>query len=99
MFEKINRLAEQTVTRASRREFFGHLGRSAMAFAALTGGLLALPTIAQGGPAVTVCGQGSNGACRGKRPGASCNILRATGYCAAAPNCYCRITNPGPPRR
>ena len=47
MLEKIGELAEQTATRASRRQFLGRFGRGAMTAAAVVGGLLALPREAQ----------------------------------------------------
>jgi hypothetical protein len=46
MLEKVNQLAEQAATNVSRRQFLGRLGRSAMAVAAASGGLLAVPAIA-----------------------------------------------------
>ena len=41
MFKKIGQLAEQTATRASRRQFLGRLGRGAMTATAIAAGFLA----------------------------------------------------------
>jgi hypothetical protein len=52
MFEKIGRLAEAAASNVSvsRRGFLGHLGRGALATAAVAGALLILPRDAQAGP-------------------------------------------------
>src|SRR3990172_10028491 len=94
MFEKFNQIAEQAATNASRRQFLGRLGRSALAAAAALGGVLALGNIAHGGPVVAACGPSSQIACRGKKPGDRCNLNHHIGVCAYAPNCTCRINNP-----
>jgi hypothetical protein len=44
MFEQISQLAEQTATRASRRQFLGRVGRGALAAAMAMGAILLLRT-------------------------------------------------------
>jgi hypothetical protein len=52
MFEKLNRIAEQAATRASRRQFLGRLGKGALAAAAAVSGLLVLPADSPAAPSV-----------------------------------------------
>lgn len=94
MFDKVSQLAEQAATIASRRQFLGRFGRGAMSMAAVAGGLLALPTIAQGGSLAAACGPSSWLACVGKKPGDRCNVSRHVGVCIGPPNCACRFTRP-----
>jgi hypothetical protein len=93
MFEKVLRLAEQTATQTSRRQFLGRFGRGAMSAAAAIGGLLALPTSTHA--ATDVCGSDSTASCVGKLPGATCNIGSSIGFCDQAPNCTCRTCPTG----
>jgi hypothetical protein len=57
MFEKIGRLAETAANSVSvsRRGFLGRLGQAALAAAAVTGGLLALPRSASAGNTLYLC--------------------------------------------
>jgi hypothetical protein len=57
MFEKIGRLAETAANSVSvsRRGFLGRLGQAALAAAAVTGGLLALPRSASAGKTLYEC--------------------------------------------
>jgi hypothetical protein len=82
MFEKMSQLAEQAATSASRREFLGRLGRSALNIAAMTGGILALPAVSHAGRRPPrVCGAGSAAACLGLNEGDGCTQERAFGVC------------------
>ncbi len=49
MFKRVNQLAEQVVTTASRREFLGRVGRGALVTAGVIGGFLAFGSEAQAG--------------------------------------------------
>lgn len=92
MLEKINQTAEKLATNASRRQFFGRLGRGAMTVAAAVGGLLAMPSGAQAAP--KFCGTNSSVECVGQRQGARCVVFDRggrpiAGNCRGAPNCHC----------
>jgi hypothetical protein len=94
MFERMNRLAEQAATGASRRQFLGGIGRRALACALAATALLSLPDDTDAAP--KSCGQESDIYCRGLAAGAYCQIGTTPGTCVGAPSCYCR---PSPPRR
>jgi len=83
MFEKISQAAEQVATRASRREFFGQLGRGAMAAAAAVAGVVALPAIGEAGRKPPVICTGGDPGCIGRPVGSSCGGGRdgGTGTC------------------
>src|SRR5262245_17782344 len=49
MFEKVGQVAEQMVTRMSRRSFLGRFGGAALIAAAAVGGILAFPEGAMAG--------------------------------------------------
>ena len=87
MFEKLSQLAEQTATNASRRQFLGRFGGSALALATAVGGLLALTGDAQ---AATVCGPGSISMCRGRPVGSPCGNFMFRGTCQSPSVCTCR---------
>lgn len=63
MFEKVNQIAEQAATSASRREFLGRLGRGALIAAGAVAGYLAFGSEAQAGRR----GCTSDGDCRSGR--------------------------------
>lgn len=86
MLEKINQMAEQAATNASRRQFLERFGRGAMAAAAAVGGLLALPA-----QAATVCGPGSAGQCRGRPVGSVCGTRNRPGRCEGPPKLWLPI--------
>lgn len=90
MFERFSRIAEQTATSVSRREFLGRLGRGAMVAAAAASGLL-LPDAAQARRRPAVCGLGSIVQCRGRPAGSLCGTRERPGVCTGAPNCSCRL--------
>jgi hypothetical protein len=88
MFEKFHQLAGQAATSASRRQFLGRLGKSALAATAAVSGLLVFHGEAQ---AATVCGPNSIGYCRNRPVGSSCGSPRGPrGICVNAPLCTCR---------
>jgi hypothetical protein len=87
MLEKLNQIAEQAATSASRRQFLGRLGRGAMAVAAALGGLMTLEADAQ---VATVCGPSSAGQCRGRPVGSLCGTRERPGVCVGAPDCTCK---------
>jgi hypothetical protein len=83
MFEKILQLAEQTATGASRRQFLGRFGRSALVLAAAMAGNLVLPRHGQaarrcGG---RVCPPGYNYCCSFLDHGAGKRVH----YCSQVP--------------
>ena len=88
MFEKLNQIAEQAATNASRRQFLGRIGRGAMAAAAVVSGLLVFPDDAEA--ATKVCGPGSYFSCAGRPLGSQCGTPSRPGRCSGAPNCTCR---------
>ena len=88
MFERIDQLAQRTATRASRRQFLGHVGRGAMALAAVVGAMLVSPDAAQA--AVRSCGTSSDIYCRGLVEGAYCQIGTTAGKCVGSPACRCQ---------
>jgi hypothetical protein len=49
MFDRVGSLAERVATDVSRRAVLGRLGRGALGFAAVIGGVLALPSQARAG--------------------------------------------------
>ena len=82
MLEKFGEFAERAATNASRRQFFGRLGRGALTAAAAVGGMLALSNSAQA--AARYCGRGSTLACFGKQVGDPCNLDNyVVGFCRA----------------
>jgi hypothetical protein len=87
MLEKLNQIAEQTATKASRRQFLGRVGRGAMVVAAALGGLLTLAGNAQ---AAAVCGPNSPAQCQGRPVGTGCGSPSRPGRCVGAPNCTCK---------
>ena len=101
MFDKVSQMAEQVATKASRREFLGHVGRGAMVMAAALGGLLALPETSHGAkPPPKACGPSSSGSCQGANVGDTC-YEEVTGSCATAPgsktgDCFCSFKGPHP---
>lgn len=89
MFETIGRIAEQTATSVSRRQFLGGLGQAALATAAAVGGLLALPELAHAHG--RACGPNSVASCVGLRVGDRCGGGgRIAVYCRHAPDCVCQ---------
>ena len=77
MFEKISRAAEKAATSVARRDFLGGLGKAALGAAAVVGGLLAFPGVAQsagGGGGVKCCG-GAKVACAAGLRGPYCQWL------------------------
>jgi hypothetical protein len=93
MFERFSRIAEQTATSVSRREFLGRFGRGAMIAAAAASGLL-LPDAAHARRRPAVCGPGSVIYCQGLVAGAYCQIGTTGGTCVGAPDCTCRVKKP-----
>jgi hypothetical protein len=98
MFEQLRQLAEQTATRASRRQFLGRVGRGALAAAKAMGGLLAVRADAHSAT-VRMCEAGSDLVCKGRAPGSTCRRGRRTGICVpvaqgqnGAPSCNCSLT-------
>lgn len=98
MLERVNQLAEQVATSASRRLFLGLVGRGAMLVAAAAGGLLALPAAASAGRRQVLCGPSSTFYCLNNLVGDACS---AGGKCTVIKGtentCYCR--DPGNPGR
>lgn len=84
MFEKLNQIAEQAATSASRRQFLGRLGKGALAVAAAAGGLLALDKTAEA--AMPRCGR-TRGQQRYPRP---CRDGRWL-CCPARSYCYTNV--------
>jgi hypothetical protein len=98
MFEQFSQLAEQTATRAARRQFLGRVGRGAMAAAMAMGGLLAGGADANAA-SVRMCEAGSDLVCKGRAPGSACRRGRRAGICVpvaqgqnGAPSCNCFLT-------
>ena len=60
MFEKVNQMAEQMAIRASRRQFLGRVGRSALVAAGVVGGFLAFGSEAQAGKRNRRCTSDAN---------------------------------------
>ena len=82
MFEQISQLAEQTATRASRRQFLGRVGRGAMAAAMAMGGLLAAGADAHAKRRPSpICVGNSEAQCLGKAEGTPCALFRRFGTC------------------
>jgi hypothetical protein len=77
MFEKFAQVAEQVATSASRRQFLGRAGQSALAIAGVLGGLLAAPGTASAGscPPGTHLSKCSVGGARCCPPGTHCANL------------------------
>lgn len=91
MFEKISHVAEKVVTKASRRQFLGQLGRVALSAAGAAAGFLATQQHAEAKP--RYCSTGSTLSCAGKRPGDPCdNGVYGIGVCrqigTGACGCY-----------
>jgi hypothetical protein len=92
MFEKVSQMAEHVATRASRRDFLGRLGRSAMIVAGVVAGFGTRPCAAARKPSVcpegtrlVACSGNGGRGCKGKMccpDGTSCKCLP---FC----NCYC----------
>ena len=89
MLDKFTQIAEQAATKASRRQFFGRLGRGAMVVAATLGGLLTLGEDVQAAP--VLCGPNSPGQCRGRPVGSPCGTRNRPGMCVGAPACTCKL--------
>jgi hypothetical protein len=87
MFEKFSEFAEKAATNASRRQFLGWFGKSALAAAAAAGGLLALTSNAEAG--TVLCDASSHGQCRGRPVGSLCGARERPGTCQGAPSCRC----------
>jgi hypothetical protein len=98
MFEKLTNLAEQAATNASRRQFFGSVGRAAMLMAAAAGGLLALPAGARAAPRIRACDPFSSYACQGHNVGDFCDdqYYGRCAYLRGTTSCYCASKGPGP---
>jgi hypothetical protein len=60
MFEKLSVIAGRSVTRASRRQFLGRVGRSALVAAGALGGFLAFGSDAQAGKRNRRCTSDAN---------------------------------------
>ena len=97
MFEKFSQLAEQAATNVSRRQFLGQVGRGAMTVAAVVGGLLALPNVAQAGGGRACSGPLTSAECQGKNVGDLCTAANVSGKCRNnrnSRNCYCAADVP-----
>ncbi|HUQ68039.1 MAG TPA: hypothetical protein VM165_00865 [Planctomycetaceae bacterium] len=96
MLDKVSHLAEQVATKASRREFFGRVGRTAMTAAVAVGGALALPAIVAARQGDLCSSTNSTSLCVNNVVGGSCG---ANGKCTAVKgtvnDCYCRQTGDG----
>jgi hypothetical protein len=98
MLNRLSQLAEHAATSASRRQFLGRLGRGALAAAAASGGLLALPAIANAGRRQRICGTNSGSWCLNHSVGDPCmNGGKCTVIKGTTDTCYCR--DPGNPGR
>jgi hypothetical protein len=75
MFERVSRIAQQAATNASRREFLGRFGRSAMAAAATFGGILVFADEAHAGRQTVACCGGVQDAARCIKPATNCRLL------------------------
>jgi hypothetical protein len=94
MFEKVRQLAERAATSVSRRQFLGGLGRGAMAVAAATAGLLALPGAASAGKGGGGCPAGTKKCSCGKGSSTCCPLSSRGCYAyysmpSDRPGCYC----------
>ena len=102
MLEKVSQMAEQMATSASRREFLGRFGGTAMAVAAAVGGLLAKPEVAHGAP--RMCDPNtSESQCAGVPVGTPCSSNAAKGTCSDAGrpkgSCLCKPMGKKPPEK
>jgi hypothetical protein len=84
MFEKVSQFAEQAATGASRRDFLGRIGGSALIVAGALGGLLALSGRAEAAKHIACCGTGR---CSYPSSSAGCVFLGASGCGTASANC------------
>jgi hypothetical protein len=74
MFEKVSQLAEHAATNASRRQFLGRFGRSALTVAAAAGGILALAAVSHAGRRQPrLCLEDSYSGCGGRLEGFPCH--------------------------
>lgn len=93
MFETVSLAAEQVAMSASRREFLGRFGASALMAAAAIAGILTSPATVQAGRRPRACGTNSEGGCIGANVGDPCSSERARGVCSDKPShdgvCYC----------
>jgi hypothetical protein len=86
MFEKFSQLAERMASSASRRDFLGGVGKSALVLVAAAAGLLALPRDASAatgcppGYRKSNCGQGFSVCCP---YGTHCTGSSSFWYCVA----------------
>jgi hypothetical protein len=92
MFQKFEEMATRTANNASRRQFLGRLGQSALAAATLVSGIFTTDAAFARKPPrpPLACGAGSQTYCAGSVEGAVCFIGTTAGLCVGAPACYCR---------
>jgi len=97
---KLFQTAEQMATNLSRRQFMGQFGRSALAVAAVLGGLLTSTSGAAAARPPRMCAAGSTAPCIGQPEGAYCTVDRYGGVCKSVRNtsvCSC-VVRGHPPR-